>query len=109
MIAAFTHSLPGQYTASVQSVNCELSLRLDDTGCLSGSFVADGEHLEIMGGVPNTYGEVFGLIREPGGDTMAVFRAAPHEMNLIFEFNTPGGDDLTHLGNAQRIVFRRQP
>ncbi len=107
MVAALTRSLPGHYAASVQSVNCTLELRLDSTGCLAGSFVADGEHLEIMGGVPNTYGEVFGLIREPGGDTLAVFRAASHEMNLIFELNTPGGSDM-HLGNAERIVFRRQ-
>jgi hypothetical protein len=109
MIAALTQNLPGQYNASIQSVNCTLELRLDSTGCLAGSFVADNEHLEIMGGLPNTYGEVFGLIREPSGDTMAVFRAAPLDMHLIFELDTPGGGDLMSLGNAERIVFKRQP
>jgi hypothetical protein len=108
MIAALTQNLPGQYVASVQSVKCKLELRLDSTGCLAGSFVADEEHLEIMGGVPNTYGEVFGLIREPGGDTIAVFRAAPLDAHLIFEVDAPGGSDLMHLGNAERIVFKRQ-
>ncbi len=107
MIAILTQNLPGHYAASVQSVNCRLELHLDSTGCLAGSFVAHNEHLEIMGGVPNTYGEVFGLIREPGGDTLAVFRAVSQGNGLVFEVDAPGHGDLTHFSSAERLWFKR--
>jgi hypothetical protein len=107
MTATLTQTLPGRYTASLQDVDCRLELHLDHSGCLAGAFIADGEHLEIMGGVPNAYGEVFGLILEPGGGILAVFRAAPDARNLIFEVDVPGEGDLMHLGNAERLMFRR--
>jgi hypothetical protein len=102
-----TQTLAGRYAASIQDVDCKLELHLDDTGCLAGAFIADGEHLKILGGVPNAYGEVFGLILEPSGDILAVFRAAPHARNLILEVDTPGASDLMHLGNAERVTFKR--
>lgn len=108
MTAILTQTLSGRYAASIQDVDCTLELHLDSTGCLAGSFIADDEHLEIMGGVPNAYGEVFGLILEPGGGILAVFRAAPQASNLIFEVDTPGEGDLMHLGNAERMTFSRQ-
>ena len=99
--------LPGSYTASIQGADCRLELRLDATGCLSGSFTVDCERLEIMGGVPNAYGEVFGLIREPGGDTLAVFRAICRDDDLVFEVDTPGQKNWIQLEDTERVLFRR--
>ncbi len=107
MTTTLPQTLTGRYAASIQDVDCKLELHLDDTGCLAGAFIADGEHLKILGGVPNAYGEVFGLILEPGGDILAVFRAAQDAKNLILEVDVPGEGDLMHLGNAERLSFRR--
>ncbi len=107
MTATLTQSLTGQYTTNIQNLDCSLELHLDGAGCLVGEFVADGERLEIMGGVPNAYGEVFGLILEPEG-ILAVFRAAPQAQDLIFEVDVPGQDDLMQLHNAERLMFRRR-
>ncbi len=102
-----TQTLAGHYITSIQNMDCTLELQLDHTGCLAGTFIADGEHLKIMGGVPNTYGEVFGLILEPSGNILAVFRAVHDAKNLILEVDVPGEGDLMHLGNAERLSFRR--
>jgi hypothetical protein len=107
MTTVRTQSLTGCYIASIQDVDCRLELYLDHTGCLAGAFIADFEHLKIMGGVPNMYGEVFGLILEPSGKIMAVFRAALHAQNLILEVDVPGEGDLMRLGNAERVTFNR--
>jgi hypothetical protein len=107
MTTTRTQTLAGRYAVSIQDVNCTLELHLDDTGCLAGVFIADGEHLKIIGGVPNTYGEVFGLILEPDGNILAVFQAAPHAEHLILEVDVPGEGDLMHLGNAERVTFKR--
>ena len=50
--------------------------------CLSCEFIAESEHLEIIGGVPSSYGEIFGLIRTPNADMLAVFRAIPNATGL---------------------------
>jgi hypothetical protein len=102
-----TQTLAGRYITSVHHIECRLELRLDQMGCLSGVFVADGEHLRILGGAPDAYGEVFGLILEPSGHILAVFRAVPEAEHLILEVDVPGEGDLMHLGNVERLRFRR--
>ncbi len=103
------HNPSGQYSAVVKDVPCSLELHLDATGCLSGSFVADGETLEIFGGVPSQYGEVFGVMRENAqGDTLAVFRACPTQSGILLEIDEPGMQDLMSLANAECVVFERE-
>jgi hypothetical protein len=103
-----SHPLPGNYKAQLQHIDCDLELGLDQSGCLTGSFLADGENLEITGGVPSSFGEVYGVIRERFNlETVAVFRAVPHIRELILEIDTPGVHDLMQLGNVERIVFER--
>jgi hypothetical protein len=103
-----SHPLPGNYKAQLQHIDCDLELGLDQSGCLTGSFFADGENLEISGGVPSTFGEVYGVIRERLNlETVAVFRAVPHIRQLILEIDTPNAHNVMELGNAERIVFER--
>lgn len=100
------HPLPGTYRAHLQGMNCELELRLDHMGCLTGSFAADGERLDVFGGMPSNVGEVYGVIRENmGGETLAVFRAVPRISELVLELDVPGHDDRFML--AETIVFER--
>jgi hypothetical protein len=102
------HPLSGCYRARLQHTDCTLELTLDQSGCLSGSFQADGENLKIIGGVPSIFGEVYGSIREPTtGETVAVFRAVSRIRQLILEIDTPNAHNLMELGNAERIVFER--
>jgi hypothetical protein len=102
------HPLPGNYKAQLQHIDCDLELGLDQSGCLTGSFFADGENLEISGGVPSTFGEVYGVIRERINlETVAVFRAVPHIRQLVLEIDTPNARNVMELGNAERIVFER--
>jgi hypothetical protein len=97
----------GHFTARLNDTTYELELELDATGCLSGGFTVGHEQLEVMGGVPNAFGEVFGLIREPGGDTQAVFRALPQADDVLLEVDVPDGGRWQVI-NAQRMVFVRQ-
>lgn len=102
------HPLPGCYRAQLQDTICDLELNLDQSGCLSGSFLADGENLEITGGLPSAFGEVYGVIRErTTGETVAAFRAVPHLRQLILEIDTPNAHNVMELGNAERILFER--
>ena len=104
----FTHPLAGSYTARIWQVDCELELSLDQTGCLIGTFTADGETLEVFGGVPSLYGEVYGVIREGrNGETLAVFRAVPQVQALLLEIDLPGPNDLMLLAQAESVVFSR--
>lgn len=104
---ALAQRLPGQYATSIQDVRCRLELHLDDTGCLTGALTTGDERLEIMGGVPNAYGEVLGLIRASGGDTLAVFRAVPQATDLILEMDAPDEGNPTRLSGTERVMFRR--
>jgi hypothetical protein len=102
------HPLSGCYRVRLQHTDCTLELALNQSGCLSGSFQADGENLEITGGIPSVFGEVYGVIREPTtGETIAVFRAVSRMRQLILEIDTPNAHNLMELGNAERIVFER--
>jgi hypothetical protein len=102
------HPLPGCYRVQLQHTDCTLELGLDQSGCLIGSFLADGENLEITGGVPSAFGEVYGVIRERTNlETVAVFRAVPLIRQLVLEIDTPNAHNVMELGNAERIVFER--
>ena len=104
----FTHPLAGRYNAQIWEVDCELELSLDQTGCLIGTFIADGETLGVFGGVPSLYGEVYGVIREGrDGETLAVFRAVPQVQTLLLEIDSPGSNDLMLLAQAETVVFSR--
>ena len=104
----FEHPLAGRYNAQIWEVDCELELRFDSTGCLIGTFIADGETLEVFGGVPSLYGEVYGVIREGrDGETLAVFRAVPQVQELLLEIDSPGSKDLMKLAQAESVVFSR--
>jgi hypothetical protein len=106
--AILSHPLPGNYKAQLQHIDCDLELGLDQSGCLTGSFFADGENLEVTGGVPSSFGEVYGVIRERFNlETVAVFRAVPHIRQLILEIDMPNAHNVMELGNAERIVFER--
>ena len=101
--------LPAQFTSTVNDTECTLELHLNAEGRLMGGFHADGELLEVYGGIPNTFGEVFGLLNSPGFDyPLAVFRANFLGSSLLeFEVDTPGAHDLMALEHATRLVLKR--
>jgi hypothetical protein len=104
-----TEVLPAQFTSIVNDTECRLELHLNAHRCVIGGFHADGEVLEVNGGIPSAFGEVFGLLNAPDLEQpLAVFRAnfiGP--VLLEFEVDAPGTHDLMALENATRIVFRR--
>ena len=104
-----TEILPAQFTSIVNDTECVLELHANTDGRVMGSFIADGETLEVYGGVPNSFGEVFGLLNASGLEQpLAVFRANfLNPVMLEFEVDTPGTHDLMALENAARMVFKR--
>jgi hypothetical protein len=104
-----TELLPAQFTSIINETECRLELHLNANQRVMGSFIADGETLEVNGGIPSTFGEVFGLLNAPGLEQpVAVFRSnflGP--VLLEFEVDTPNLHDLMALENATRMVFRR--
>jgi hypothetical protein len=101
--------LPAQFTSIINDTECVLELHANASGRVMGSFIADGETLEIYGGIPNSFGEVFGLLNAPDLEQpLAVFRANfLNPLLLEFEVDTPGSHDLMALENATRMIFKR--
>jgi hypothetical protein len=101
--------LPTQFTGLVNDTECRLELHLNADQRVMGRFHADGETLEVYGGIPNSFGEVFGLLNAPDLEQpVAVFRAnflGP--VLLEFEVDTPNPHDLMAMGNAEKIMFAR--
>jgi hypothetical protein len=101
--------LPAQFTGLVNHTECRLELHLNTNQRVMGSFHADGETLEVYGGIPNAFGEVFGLLNAPDLEQpVAVFRVnflGP--VLLEFEVDAPGAHDLMALENSTRMVFSR--
>ena len=102
-------ALTGYFSATLHDIPCEIELRVDHTGCQCGHFTADHERLEIIGGVPSSLGEFYGSIRAADGETVAVFRAAPHTDGLLLELDLPSEREPMKLANAERIVFQARP
>ncbi len=101
-------SLEGRFRTQIDHFECELQLKLNSIGCLVGEFRAEGERLEIYGGVPSLYGDAYGLMREGTHlQTIAVFHAIPDRNGVLLELDLPGAGDLMKLGNATRLVFTR--
>jgi hypothetical protein len=102
----FETVLPAIFHSSINAVPCTLDLRLQQ-GSLVGVFNADGEELEVYGGLPNAAGEVFGFLRLTQLDwPLAVFRAwLTDTSTLEVEVDLPGGHDLMAFERAERIVF----
>jgi hypothetical protein len=101
--------LPAQFISIVNDTECRLELHLNADQRLMGCFHADGEMLEVYGGIPNSFGEVFGLLNAPDLEQpLAVFRANFLGPALLeFEVDTPNPHDLMALENATCIVFKR--
>jgi hypothetical protein len=101
--------LPAQFISVVNDTECKLELHLNTDGRVMGSFHTDGETLEVYGGIPNSFGEVFGLLNATDLEPpVAVFRAnflGP--VLLEFEVDTPNPHDLMALENAERMVFKQ--
>ncbi len=104
---SLAQALNGRYRTVLHGVRCELDFHLNVAGCLVGLFTADTERMDVKGGVPSFYGEVFGVILAADGELLAVFRAAPHANDLEFEVDIPGDHNLMQLANAQRVIFER--
>jgi hypothetical protein len=102
------HALTGHYRAKIQNTACELHLRLNPAGCLTGTFCADGQILEILGGIPSLYGEVYGQMRDnTSGEVLAVFRAMPQMHGVQLELDLPNTGDIMKLANAEEVIFTR--
>lgn len=100
-------ALIGHYVATLENTACEIDFNFDHTGCITGAFQAATEKLEILGGIPNVYGEVFGLIRSKAGDTVAVFHALPQTNGLKLELDLPSEGDLMKMPCAETFLFQR--
>ncbi len=101
------NALVGHFTATLENVPCEINLEMDHTGCLVGGFCAATERLEIVGGIPNAFGEFFGLIRSKAGETVAVFHALPQSNGLMLELDLPSDGDLMKMPLAEPFSFQR--
>jgi hypothetical protein len=102
----FQTVLPATFHSSINNVPCSLALHLRQ-GALAGVFNADGEELEVFGGVPDPNGRVLGLLRPNELEApLAVFRAWMKDANTLeVEVDLPGVHDLMALSQAERIVF----
>ncbi len=101
-------SLEGRFKTQIDHFECEMQLKLNSIGCLVETFAAEGESLEIYGGVPSLYGDAYGLMRESTHlETIAVFHAIPDRNGVLLELDLPGTGDLMKLSNATRLVFSR--
>lgn len=58
-------SITGRFFARLWDLDCVLELQLDRAGRIDGSFIADGESLEITGGSPDPQRAVCGATRAP--------------------------------------------
>jgi hypothetical protein len=106
----FETVLPATFHSRINDVPCSLALHLHQ-GALVGVFDADGEELEVFGGVPDVNGRVFGLLRPNQLEApLAVFRAWMNDLDMLeVEVDLPGVHDLMAFGQAERIVFHRSP
>jgi hypothetical protein len=101
-------SLEGRYQTQIDNRDCELQLLLNPQGYLIGTFQIGCETLEVNGGIPSLYGDVYGLMRETSQlETVAVFHALPDRNGLLLELDVPQKGDLMKLSHATRFEFRR--
>jgi hypothetical protein len=97
--------ISGRFWAHVWGLDCVLELRLDEAGCLRGSFDADGEPLEVAGGSPDPDGAVCGVIRAHDlEEPFATFCARPDEDGLLLEVDLT---DEAGPDGAERVAFAR--
>jgi hypothetical protein len=106
---SYVNILPATFSSQINGVECQLELHLAQ-GRLMGSFHADGERLEVEGGFPNVYGEVFGQMFSYLEEPIAVFQANPLGANTLeLHLDLPNPHDLMALENAERMVFTLVP
>jgi hypothetical protein len=101
--------LPATFTGQINGVECQLTLHLVFDR-LTGSFQANGEHLEVEGGIPNEFGEVFGLMFSYSLEPIAVFQT-----NLLGASSLEWCSDplnphaVMGLEHADQVVFTLIP
>lgn len=84
-------NLTGRFWAQVWDLDCVLELRVDEAGCLAGWFDADGQRLEVSGGLPDASGQLSGLIRAPNlSEPFASFRIRQGLDGLLLEVRATG-------------------
>jgi hypothetical protein len=99
-------SIAGRFFARLWDLDCVLELHLDNAGLLKGSFIVDGEQLEITGALLGPHGEVRGIIRAHNlAEAFAAFQARLAEDGLFLEVNVTDAD--TGLETARRVIFVR--
>lgn len=96
-------SLTGRFWAQVWDLDCVLELRVDEAGCLQGSFDADGQRLEVSAGPPDASGQVSGLICSANlSEPFASFRLRQGFDGLLLEVRATGDTD-----SLERVQFVR--
>lgn len=108
-VPAEATDISGTYSALVNGTECVVELELGESGGLNGRFYAEGEQLQVAGGVLRS-GAVFGFLLETSSAfPVAIFRAYKKEGGLSLEMEVPDFDELMDLCNPERLIFSRIP
>ena len=99
-------SITGRFFARLWDLDCVLELQLDGAGRFEGSFIADGESLEITSGPPDPQRAVCGAIRAHDlAESFAGFKARLDEDGLFLEVDAIA--DEMEPESVTRTIFLR--
>ncbi len=94
----------GRFWAYLWGMDCVLELYLSAAGRLEGSLEADGEWLEVKGGMPEPDGAVRGVVRAQNlSEPFVTFRACTDMDGLFLDLEILGGE----LETAEHVAFAR--
>jgi hypothetical protein len=96
----------GRFWARLWDFDCVLELHLDAAGRIAGSFIADGEALDVVGEAPDVSGTVRGVIRARNlTDLFARFDAQQDAEGAFLTVLMNGSD--TGWERSERVRFER--
>jgi hypothetical protein len=96
----------GRFWARLWDFDCVLDLRVNSAGTITGSFIADGEALEVVGEAPDLSGTVRGVIRARNlTDLFARFDAQQDAEGAFLTLVMNGSD--TSWERTERVRFER--
>ena len=81
-----------------------LELRLNPGGSLGGHFSLGGESLEVRS-IPGPAEGLYGILLDPQGDAVAIFRARISQDTLMLELDIPGPQP--DFSEAETLEFVR--
>ncbi|MDX2006040.1 MAG: hypothetical protein SFU83_12240 [Meiothermus sp.] len=104
---ALAGRVAGTYTAQMGGAPAVFRLWFSPEGHLQGSLSAEGQELEVRGGVAGRGSAIYGFLIEVGGAPVAMFRARPGLHGLTLQLEVPDFDEAMDLLSPERIVLSK--